>query len=57
MSYLFVPLVMQIFPALIYRINRCNSQDQIVLEYFLQQTSTTYPYNRPGYSMLVRLFK
>jgi hypothetical protein len=57
MSYLFFPLIMQLFPALIYRINRCNSQDIIILQHFLNQTSSSFPYNRPEYSMLVSLFK
>lgn len=57
MSYLFFPLVMQLFPALIYRINRYNSQDKIILQHFLNQTSASFPYNRPGYSMLVSLFE
>jgi len=57
MSYLFFPLVMQLFPPLIYRINRCNSQDKIILQHFLKQTPTSFPYNRPEYSMLVSLFK
>ncbi|CAF3032294.1 unnamed protein product [Rotaria sp. Silwood2] len=56
MSYLYFPLVMQLIPPLIYRINRCNSQDKIVLQHFLKQTSSSpFPYNRPGYSMLVAL--
>ncbi|CAF4940495.1 unnamed protein product [Rotaria sp. Silwood1] len=56
-SYLFFPLVMQLIPALIYRINRCNAQDKIVLQHFLKHTasSSLFPYNRPGYSMLVAL--
>jgi hypothetical protein len=56
MSYLFFPLVIQLFPALIYRINRCNLQDKIIVQHFLKQTaSSSLPYNQPGYSMLVSL--
>lgn len=53
MAYLFFPTVMQIFPALIYRINRCNDNDKKVLRHFIQQTTTNFIYDRPGYSMLV----
>lgn len=46
---------MQLLPALIYRINRCNEDDQQVLKYFLNVTQPPSEDGAPGYSILVEL--
>ncbi|CAF3265919.1 unnamed protein product [Rotaria sp. Silwood2] len=55
MSYIFYPNIMQLFPALIYRINRCNLDDQNVLRHFLNATQPPEQDGAPGYSILVEL--
>lgn len=55
MSYIFYPNLMQIFPALIYRINRCNLDDQNVLKHFLNISQAPSEDGAPGYSILVEL--
>ena len=46
---------MQLLPALIYRINRCNSNDQIVLKHFLNVTQAPPQDQQPGFSILVEI--
>ncbi len=46
---------MLLFPALIYRINRCNIDDQIVLRHFLNVTQPPSQDRQPGFSILVEL--
>ncbi|CAF3760650.1 unnamed protein product [Rotaria socialis] len=55
MSYIFYPNMMQLFPALIYRINRCNLDDQNVLGHFLNVTQPPNEDGAVGYSILVEL--
>ncbi|CAF4611751.1 unnamed protein product [Rotaria sp. Silwood1] len=53
MSYVFYPNMMQLFPALIYRINRCNFDDQNVLKHFINVTQPPAEDGAPGYALIV----
>ena len=53
MSYIFYPTMMQLFPALIYRINRCNQNDQRAIAIFLNNTAPPPQDGQPGLSLLV----
>ncbi|CAF1568851.1 unnamed protein product, partial [Rotaria sordida] len=55
MSFIFYPNSMELFPALIYRINRCNSDDKNVLKHFINVTQPPAQDRLPGYSILVEL--
>jgi len=55
MSLILYPQAMQLLPALIYRINRCNLNDQIVLKHFLNVTLPPSQDRQPGFSILVEL--
>jgi hypothetical protein len=55
MSFVLYPQGMQLLPALIYRINRCNVDDQRVLKHFLNVTQPPDQDERPGFSILVEL--
>ncbi|CAF5127227.1 unnamed protein product, partial [Rotaria sp. Silwood1] len=47
------PNMMQLFPALIYRINRCNFDDPNVLKHFINVTQPSAEDGAPGYVLLV----
>ncbi|CAF4070708.1 unnamed protein product [Adineta steineri] len=55
MSFILFPEAMQLLPALIYRINRCNQDDQNVLKNFLNVTQPPEQDGAIGYSILVEL--
>ncbi len=55
MSFVLYPNSMQFLPALIYRINRCNEDDQNALKHFLNATQPPPDDGAPGYSILVEL--
>ena len=44
---------MQLLPALIFRINRCNADDKKVIDYFLQRSLAPSEVGQPGFSILV----
>lgn len=55
MSFILYPQAMQLLPALIFRINRCNEEDQRVLKHFLTVTQPPDEDGAPGFSILVEL--
>lgn len=54
MSYIFYPGTMQILPALIFRINRCNENDRKALKMFINRTMPPQQDGQPGFSILVK---
>ncbi|CAF2501997.1 unnamed protein product [Rotaria sp. Silwood2] len=50
---LLYPTLMQLIPALIYRINRCNINDKIVIKHFLEKTPLIHETSLPGQSNLI----
>lgn len=55
MSFVLYPNVIQLLPALICPINRCNADDQNILRHFLNVTQPPSEDGAPGYSILVEL--
>ncbi|UJR34715.1 hypothetical protein I4U23_027492 [Adineta vaga] len=54
-SSIFYPQMMQLLPALIFRINRCNKEDQKVLKHFLNVTHSSNEDGAKGSSTLVEI--
>ncbi|CAF1001113.1 unnamed protein product [Rotaria sordida] len=50
---LLYPTLMQLIPALIYRINRCDANDKVVIQHFLEKTPLQYETSSLGQSNLI----
>ncbi|CAF1014781.1 unnamed protein product [Adineta ricciae] len=55
MSFILYPQTMPLLPALIFRINRCNDNDQRVLKHFLNATQPPEQDAVEGFSILVEI--